>query len=74
MLNGRLTLKNDYTSISNKGLAVVDYIIVNHDYLSQCDNVKVERAHDMFTKTGLLGVCDPDHTSRSFALDMVIPP
>ena len=61
MLNGRFTDKYDFTSVSKKGLAVVDYAIVNQDYLHKCDRVTVERAHDMFTLTGLVGVCDPEH-------------
>ena len=61
MLNGRFTDKNDFTSVSKKGLAVVDYAIVNQDYLHKCDGVTVERSHDMFTLTGLVGVCDPEH-------------
>ena len=37
MLNGRFTDKNDFTSVSKKGLTVVDYAIVNQDYLHKCD-------------------------------------
>ena len=32
MMNGRCDRNNDYTSISGKGLAVVDYAIVSQEY------------------------------------------
>ena len=58
MLNGRCTGKDDFTSVSPK---VVDYAIVNQDYLYLCSDFIVHRAHDIFTLTGLVGTCDPDH-------------
>ena len=44
MVNGRYGGNNDYTSISVKGTAVVDYTIVSHDYLHNCSNFRVKRA------------------------------
>lgn len=45
MLNGRNDCSNDYfTSVSTKGLAVVDYAIVSHEFLHRCDNFNVLRA------------------------------
>ena len=34
ILNGRNCIKNDFTSVSVKGLSVVDYCLVRHDALS----------------------------------------
>ena len=61
MVNGRCAGNNDYTSISVKGTAVVDYTIVSHDYLHNCSNFRVKRAHELFNQTDLVGRCDPDH-------------
>ena len=61
MLNGRSTNNNDYTSISTKRLAVVDYVIVPYQDLQKCTNFEVLRACHLFDNAGLLGVCDPDH-------------
>ena len=40
----------------------------NQDYLHKCDRVTVERAHDMYTLTGLVGVCDPEHNIPDHSL------
>ena len=61
MLNGRCKKSNDYTSISTKGLAVVDYVMVSHMNLDLCTEFDVIRAHELFNKSGLVGKCDPDH-------------
>ena len=61
MVNGRCASNIDYTSISVKGAAVVDYTIVSHDYLHNCRNFRVKRAHELFNQTDLVGRCDPDH-------------
>ena len=46
MLNGRCAGDNDFTSISVKGVSVVDYVVVPHDYLHKCSDFCVKRAHD----------------------------
>ena len=56
MLNGRSVGNNDYTSISTKGVAVVDYVIVAHQELQKCDDFEVLRARHLFDNAGLLGV------------------
>ena len=61
MVNGRCAGNNDYTSISVKGTAVVDYTIVSHDYLHNCSEFRVKRAHELFNQTELVGRCDLDH-------------
>ena len=43
-----------------KGVSVVDYAVVPHDYLHKCSDFCVKRAHDLFNQTDLLGRCDPD--------------
>ena len=67
VLNGRGKGSNDYTSISSRGVAVVDYTIVHQDLLPLCDNLCVIRASELFHQTGLVGCCDtrhniPDHS------------
>ena len=61
MVNGRCAGNNDYTSISVKGTAVVDYTIVSHDYLHNCSEFRVKRARELFNQTDLVCKCDPDH-------------
>ena len=61
MLNGRSPTHNDYTSISVKGVSVVDYAIVSQDHLHRHSNFQVIRAHQLFNETDLVGRCDPDH-------------
>ena len=39
MLNGRNFVKNDFTSVSGRGSAVVDYCIVSHDSLPAFENL-----------------------------------
>ena len=66
ILNGRNYVKNDYTSISTKGLAVVDYCLVSHDHLSLFSNFSVVRALDAISQCGsgptLASTCIPDHS------------
>ena len=61
MLNGRCLGTNDYTSVSTKGLAVVDYAIINQYRLHQCKNMRVVRAQELFRQTELLGRVNPEH-------------
>ena len=61
VLNGRGKGSNDYTSISSKGVAVVDYATVHQDVLPLCDNLCVIRAAELFDQTGLVGCCDTEH-------------
>ena len=63
MLNGRSMTHNDYTSISVKGVSVVDYMyaIVSQDHLHRQSNFQVIRADQLINETDLVGRCDPDH-------------
>ena len=60
MLNGR-SGNNDFTSISTKGVAVVDYIFVSHTILHQFEDFNVHTAHNLFNKSALVGKLDPEH-------------
>ena len=61
MMNGRCDGNNDYTSLSGKGVAVVDYAIVSQEYFHKCSDFCVTRAHHLFNQTDLIGRCNPDH-------------
>ena len=64
MLNVRCLGTHDYTSMSTKGLTVVDYVIVSQHRLHQCKNMRVVRA-----QTDLLGRVNPeDNMSDHFML------
>ena len=60
MLNGR-SGNNAFTSISTKGVAVVDYVFVSHTILHQFEDFKVHTAHNLFNKSALVGKLDPEH-------------
>jgi len=67
-LNGRLNTELDnFTSISGKGKAVVDYICVPHDIYDSCKTFKVltmQSVVDLFQLHGLIGDGSrlPDHS------------
>ena len=74
MLNGRNHTSNDFTSVSTKGLAVVDYALTPYEYLPLCSNVRIRRAIELFRDADLLGYCNPqgvisDHYLVSWSLD-----
>ena len=52
MLNGRLGI-NNYTSISNKGKAVVDYVLIPHSQLSDHNTFKVETVTEIARAHGI---------------------
>jgi hypothetical protein len=66
LLNGRNYIKNDFTSISAKGCAVVDYCIVAHDSLNHFKDFTVMRGTEIISNiqvnTGLIPVSIPDHS------------
>ena len=48
VLNGRFGEQSiQYTSISTRGKAVVDYVCVPHDVLEQCLDFKIYNCNDM---------------------------
>ena len=61
MLNARCLGTYDYTLVSTKGLAVVDYAIISQHRLHQCKNMRVVRAQELFRQTELLGRVNPEH-------------
>jgi len=55
MLTGRWdNLQTDFTSISTKGLSVVDYCITTHDMLHKFSHFTVSRSSFVASKTGIL--------------------
>jgi hypothetical protein len=74
VLNGRNTIQNDYTSISTKGCAVVDYCIVSQEFLNIFKDFNVLRATQIVTDvsktTGLSPSSIPDHSIVSLILDL----
>jgi hypothetical protein len=63
MLNGRNYTHNDYTSVSSKGKAVVDYCFTSHENLSMLEKFNVINAKDVFEEAGCIGRFDPTVTS-----------
>ncbi len=57
-----MSTNNDYTSISTKCLAIVDYFMVPYECLSYLSNFKIHRSRDLFNEAGDLAVIDPSHT------------
>ena len=74
MLNGRNFECNDYTSISVKGLAVVDYCLVSHDTLDRFSKFNVLRTSSIINNTGNLhnfaSGSVPDHSILSWYIDI----
>jgi hypothetical protein len=66
MLNGRNCLNNDFTSISSRGTAVVDYCVVPYEQLDMYPNFQVIRSRDLMTRALSARVLDriviPDHS------------
>lgn len=72
VVNGRVGNDN-FTSVSTKGAAVVDYIIVSHEMIKQCKQFDVMLAKDVFTACSCIGVYNctiPDHSLLSLSLDI----
>lgn len=61
VLNGRNMRSNDFTSVSSRGLAVVDYCVVPYGSLDMFTNSDCVRAKDLFTASGMVGHVDPEH-------------
>ena len=56
ILNGRNSVKNDFTSISVKGCSVVDYCITPYDSLNYFTDFTVTRTTDLINKADALSV------------------
>ena len=72
MLNGRFDpQKDNYTSISNRGRSVVDYVLTPHDCFEYCKDFKVESVTSLLDKFKLVDLVGersrpPDHSVLSF--------
>ncbi|CAG2243384.1 LRP2 [Mytilus edulis] len=67
VLNGRFALNDNFTSISRKGKAVVDYICVPQDSFNDFRNFKVLTTQDIVDNNNLQGLIGdksklPDHS------------
>ena len=66
MKNGWKCINNDFTSVSIKGLAVVDYCFVSHDDLHMFNKLIVIRAsvlyQDIIQQFGFILSSIPDHS------------
>jgi hypothetical protein len=73
LLNGRTYIKDDFTFISPKGCAVVDYCIVAHDSLNHFKDFTVIRSTEMISNiqvnTGLIPVSIPDHSILTWMVE-----
>ena len=73
ILNGRNFIKNDFTSVSVKGYAVVDYCLVNHENLSSFQDFDVIRTVDLISRLPDLSstapVSFPDHSVIAWKID-----
>ena len=74
ILNGRNTVNNDYTSISSRGCAVVDYCFVPYEQLEKYSEFKVTRAVDLINTVLGSGSLDnyhiPDHSFLTWKIKL----
>ena len=72
ILNGRNCINNDFTSISTKGLSVVDYCLVSHEVLVTFSNFI--RAVDLINRvndiSNLLASSIPDHSAIIWEINL----
>ncbi len=76
VLNGRqgICAKDDFTSVSTKGLSVVDFCIVPHENLDIYSEFKVHRAREMMQEHNCVPEVDPsksipDHSLLSWSIE-----
>ena len=74
MLNGQKCLNNDFTSVSTKGLAVVDNCLVYYNDLNMFDEFNVIRASVMCQNSirefGVFPSSVPDHSIITWHIDV----
>ena len=77
VLNGRpgVCIQNDFTSISTKGLAVVDYCAVPHESLHRFSEFRVQKSSELFNSAGCVSVidpsqCMPDHSMLTWCFQV----
>ena len=72
--NGRITPELDnFTSVSTKGRAVVDYIAISQEYINMCDSCEVLLVNDLLEKHQIYALIGdkskpPDHSIVSLSL------
>ena len=73
MLNGRNFIHNDFTSVSSKGSAVVDYCVVSHESLHTFKQFTVIRATELVNRAiverGLSPSSIPDHSPLTWVIE-----
>ena len=62
MLNGRNYTYNDFTFVSSHAKSVVDYCVMSKDDLPYFKNFEVMSAHELYDKSGCMGVFTPDRS------------
>ena len=77
MLNGRFSeCDNHFTSVSVKGLSVVDYCISQQNQLSNFSDFKVLPTSQIMDRNNIVGVyapsCIPDHSLLSWKINMKV--
>ena len=72
MLNGRNNKTHDFTSISSKGSAVVDYCFVSQDEIDMFSDFSVIRVTDLINSCGIISsvasAALPDHSLLSWSI------
>ena len=74
ILNGINCLTNDFTSVSGKGLSVVDYCFVSHETLSSFSDFEVIHTSELISRIDNVGVVAPtgipDHSLLARKIDL----
>ena len=77
--NGRVTpdKSNQFTSVSVKGSAVVDYIAISHEYIDKCVSCEVLSVNDLLQQYNLYGLIGdkckpPDHSIISLTIHTLV--
>ena len=71
VVNGRVTKEYDnYTCVSSRGSSVVDYMLVPHFTLEQCDSFKVHLVKDLIDPTIITVESLPDHSALELCIKM----
>lgn len=64
----------DFTSVSPRGMVVIEYMLVSHGNLHMFADCCVNRARLLFEQTGCVGILDPgvipDHSLLKWSLDL----
>ena len=75
ILNGRNEVRKDFTSVSTKGCAVVDYCLISHDALSGFICFSVTRVTELTNQCNSInrvaGSSIPDHSALTWKLALV---